>query len=123
MLFYCLICVRLKTFLMLKIERYRVLNANRWDKFIHSSNNGTIFHLKQFLNYHPEERFIDHSLVIIKREKYFQYSAAETRFKGETLVSHPGSSVGSFVVAANPFLTKCVSLDQKVKGLCYRTKI
>ena len=54
---------------MLKIERYRVLNANQWDKFVHSSNNGTIFHLKQFLNYHPEERFIDHSLVIIKREK------------------------------------------------------
>ena len=67
---------------MLKIERYRVSNANQWDKFVLSSNNGTIFHLKQFLSYHPEERFIDHSLVIIRREKIFSVlPAAEKTLK------------------------------------------
>tara|TARA_B100000886_G_scaffold339546_1_gene305347 strand:- start:1797 stop:2765 length:969 start_codon:yes stop_codon:yes gene_type:complete len=103
---------------MLKIERYKVSNANQWDKFVLSSNNGTIFHLKQFLNYHPEERFIDHSLVITKREKIFSvFPAAEKNLDGEkTLVSHPGSSVGSFAVPVNLSLANALALVKKLKA-------
>ena len=109
---------------MLKIERYRVSNANQWDKFVLSSNNGTIFHLKQFLSYHPEERFIDHSLVVIRREKIFSvFPAAEKNFKGEkTLVSHPGSSVGSFAVPLNLSLANALALVKKLKDYAEEQK-
>ncbi len=102
---------------MLKIERYRASNADQWDEFVLSSNNGTLFHLKQFLNYHPEKRFADHSLAIIKRGKLFSvFPAAEKDFNGEkALVSHPGSSFGSFVVPANLSLANALSVIEKLK--------
>lgn len=72
----------------------------RWDAFIDHSNNGTLFHRRKFLNYHPSDRFSDHSLIfekkghiigllpgIIKKEK-----------NKNILISHPGASVGSLVI-------------------------
>ena len=85
---------------MLKIEKYRSSDEDLWDSFIHSSNNGTLFHLRSFLNYHPKDRFIDHSLIITKKGKLFSvFPAAEQIINNNKfLVSHPGASIGSFVV-------------------------
>ncbi len=75
-------------------------NSPAWDNFVFSANNGTLFHTRRFLNYHPEERFNDYSLEFYKKEKLvsvFPAAIIETE-SSRTLVSHPGASVGSFVV-------------------------
>ena len=40
-----------------------------WEEFVISSNNGTIFHKRKFLSYHPPERFKDNSLLFINNNK------------------------------------------------------
>ena len=88
---------------MLKIRKYKETDRNHWDYFVGNSNNGTIFHLRRFLSYHPESRFKDHSLIIKKKQKIFAvFPAAEQNINSEKhLISHPGLSFGSFVVLNN----------------------
>ena len=84
---------------MLTIKRLTKKNYAAWDCFVKKANNGTIFHLRQFLSYHPDDRFIDHSIEFYKNNTLVSvFPAAESIIKGERfLVSHPGATVGSFV--------------------------
>ncbi|OIO66567.1 MAG: GNAT family N-acetyltransferase [Candidatus Marinimicrobia bacterium CG1_02_48_14] len=70
-----------------------------WEAFVTTANNGTIFHERKFINYHPPGRFVDHSLIIEKNGKPLAvFPAAEiVRDKKRWLISHPGASYGSFV--------------------------
>ena len=85
---------------MFTLHQYINQNESRWDQFVSSGNNGTLFHLRKFLNYHPQDRFQDHSILIEKKQKLFSVlPAAELIVDGKRiLVSHPGSTVGSFVI-------------------------
>ena len=56
---------------MINIERYNNSFSDEWEQIIQFSNNGTIFHKRKFLSYHPKDRFIDHSLVFYKNNKPF----------------------------------------------------
>ncbi len=84
---------------MITAKRYIDQNT-QWDGFVSSANNGTIFHTRRFLSYHPEERFTDHSIIFNKKGKTISVlPAAEISDNGERyLVSHPGASVGSIVI-------------------------
>lgn len=106
---------------MFEIYRYTESNQSLWDDFVPSANNGTLFHLRSFLNYHPKSRFIDHSLLINKKGKLFSvFPAAEKNINGKRyLVSHPGSSVGSFVVPENLSIADALDL---VKSLIVYSK-
>ena len=88
---------------MINIERYNNTFSDEWEQIIQFSNNGTIFHKRKFLSYHPKDRFIDHSLVFYKNNKPFTLlPAAEINESGKKiLVSHPGASMGSFVTPSN----------------------
>ncbi|MBA64783.1 MAG: GNAT family N-acetyltransferase [Candidatus Marinimicrobia bacterium] len=85
---------------MLTVKRHSKKNKLLWDRFVKASNNGTIFHLRRFLSYHPKNRFVDHSIEFYKKRTLFSvFPAAELNINGKNLlVSHPGSTVGSFVV-------------------------
>ena len=85
---------------MLTIKRHSKNNNVLWDSFVKNANNGTLFHLRRFLSYHPENRFVDHSLEFYKKNTLFSvFPATESNINGKNLlVSHPGSTVGSFVV-------------------------
>lgn len=76
-----------------------ILNKNEWDDFVDGSDNGTIFHKRKFLSYHPESRFIDHSLVVKKNDKLFSvFPAVELNREGKRIISsHGGASYGGFV--------------------------
>ena len=50
------------------VRQYMPSDENSWDNFVHSSSNGTIFHLRSFLSYHIDRKFDDHSLIIKKNE-------------------------------------------------------
>jgi len=75
------------------------LSNEEWDNFVDNSDNGTIFHKRGFLAYHPAGRFKDASFVVLKDNKVLAlYTAAVVEREGKkVLVSHPGASYGSFV--------------------------
>lgn len=82
------------------IETYYERDAELWDTFVQESNNGTLFHTRKFLSYHPSDRFKDRSLIFLKKGNPIALLPAadvETE-SGRMLVSHPGSSMGSVVV-------------------------
>lgn len=80
------------------ITRFDSQFEKQWDEFVNSSNNGTIFHLRRFLNYHPPGRFIDSSLIFQKKNQWLAvFPAAERMIDGKKmLISHPGASYGGW---------------------------
>ena len=88
---------------MLEFLRFQQDEEQAWDLFVPKTNNGTIFHLRSFLNYHPKSRFNDHSVMVKKKGSLFSLlPAAEQVLNGKkTLVSHPGATVGSFTLPEN----------------------
>lgn len=84
----------------LRIIPFQETWRDRFDAFVSSSRNGTIFHTRQFLAYHPEGRFRDASLLCLDGETIVGLlPAAERETQGKRiLVSHPGASYGGLVV-------------------------
>lgn len=78
-----------------EVIRYKPEWKSRWDEFVRNSNNGTMFHLQRFLEYHPANRFQWHHLIFLnKGEIIGLLPAAEM---GSTLESPIGASYGSIV--------------------------
>lgn len=85
---------------MIQIERYDKNRHDFWDQFVEIANNGTLFHERKFLNYHPRGRFMDHSLVFLEQGKAIAlFPAVDHRDENgkRILLSHGGSSYGGIV--------------------------
>ena len=52
------------------VNKFNQIDEKAWDNFVEQSSNGTLFHKRKFLNYHPPNRFIDHSLIFEKKRSY-----------------------------------------------------
>ncbi len=87
----------------IEIVRYHESQAEQWDAFVAQSRNGTAFHSRRFLSYHPHERFTDHSLLLRKDGHIVALlPAAEIVDQGKkSLISHPGASYGGLVLASD----------------------
>ena len=109
---------------MFKIKQYTESNESEWEKIVSQGNNGTLFHLRTFLSYHPSNRFIDHSLIIEKKKKLFSvFPAAEQVVKEKKyLISHPGSTVGSFVVPESLSIANAFELSSSLVKYAKRHK-
>ena len=109
---------------MFEIYRYTDSDQSLWDDFVPNANNGTLFHLRSFLSYHPCDRFVDHSLLVYKKGKIFSvFPAAEQEIDGKRyLVSHPGSSVGSFVVNENLSIADSIDLVKSLISYSKKSK-
>jgi len=96
----------------MEVKRFNPEFAEAWDRFVWDSNNGTIFHTRRFLNYHPPERFRDHSLIFEQNNKIVALMpAVERTEQGQTtLISHPGASFGGFVVGRDINLRRAFQL-------------
>lgn len=83
---------------LVELNQSKITN-NDWNDFVEKSDNGTIFHRKDFLSYHPPKRFKDNSLVFLKKEKLFAlFPAVDIELNDERILySHRGASYGSFV--------------------------
>jgi len=101
---------------MLDFLRFQSTEEQTWDLFVPKTNNGTLFHLRSFLNYHPKSRFNDHSLMVRKKGGLFSlFPAAEQILKGKkTLISHPGATVGSFTLPENLSIADSFNLVEKL---------
>ncbi|MBD3288356.1 GNAT family N-acetyltransferase, partial [candidate division KSB1 bacterium] len=87
----------------ISIEEYQPSFEDRWDSFVSQSNNGTIFHTRKFLSYHPPERFEENSLVFMKDNRILALFPATIRYEShrKILTSHRGASYGGFVTKYN----------------------
>ncbi len=109
---------------MIKLIRFNESEHKFWDKFVQEANNGTIFHERKFLNYHPKERFNDHSLIFMEKNKPIAlFPAVDIMLEGKrTLLSHRGSSYGGVVqpvsqgVEKNVKIVKALSKYAKQEG-------
>lgn len=81
------------------VSRYQQSFQEEWDRYVRQANNGTLFHLRRFLGYHPPGRFQDHSLIFTGPKGLLAlFPAAEQEASGQRhLVSHPGASYGGLV--------------------------
>lgn len=81
------------------IIRFTEEQADCWDDFVWQANNGTLFHTRAFLAYHPPDRFIDHSLIFQNAGKTIAVFPAVDWLldKKRMLISHRGASYGGLV--------------------------
>ena len=97
---------------MITFKRFVEAQSQQWEAFIGDSNNGTLFHRRKFLNYHPKDRFEDHSLMAYKKDKLLSIFPAAVNIEDgkRLLISHPGASMGSFVVPVNLSIADAMEL-------------
>lgn len=88
----------------MNIIRYEQSHEKIWDKFVNEqSANGTFLQTRAFLNYHPEGRFKDCSLIILPDQDlydiYAVVPACEYAEDGKKVFhSHLGSTFGGVVI-------------------------
>ena len=89
--------------MMYTIKHYEQHMEKTWDEFVNTmSVNGNFLHTRNFLNYHPEGRFKDASLVVYdEKEKLAAVvPACEVEEDGKRVFfSHKGSTFGGIVIS------------------------
>lgn len=96
-----------------RIEKYTAIIEKQWDDFVlKESINGTFLQTRRFIQYHPENRFIDHSLVIYKGNTIVAcILACELKeAAGKRFFSHKGTSYGGIVVSPNIYNASGISV-------------
>lgn len=81
----------------ISVHPYTPADRAEWDDFVERSNNGTMFHLQKFLDYHPEGKWNFHHLMFREEGRLVGVLPAGLNAKGE-LWSPVGASYGSIVV-------------------------
>jgi hypothetical protein len=81
----------------------------RWDTFVLNSNNGTMFHLQKFFDYHPKGRFNWHHLVFLEKKEIIAVLPGAAM--GSTFESPIGASYGSVVTNVISFATALELVD------------
>lgn len=95
----------------LALLEYKPTMATLWDDFVmHQSVNGTVFHTRNFINYHPPDRFTDRSILIKDYKKDKLICVVPVCEKGDGFFSYTGSSYGGPVIHPSFYTVKC--LDQ-----------
>lgn len=81
------------------VVKYSEAFHEQWESFVAHSLQGTLFHTRAFLAYHPAERLQDTSLLFFKKEKLLAILPAAFVQKDaeRVLVSHPGASFGGLL--------------------------
>lgn len=107
---------------MIRVEKYSEADRDAWDAFVSNSINGTFLGTKTFLDYHPPERFVDHSLIV-KRGSHIVavIPACESLDdKKKSFVSHAGITYGGLIFQGNPLISEVhevvVAMEQYLVG-------
>jgi len=79
------------------IKKYEKENLEEWENFVLKSNNGTIFHLQRFLEYHIEGKFDFSSYMIYYGGKLVAVLPGGYKNGNEIYWSPLGASYGSLV--------------------------
>lgn len=86
---------------MFEVIKYDSSMKEKWDKFVmEESLNGTFMQTKNFLDYHPEGKFEDCSLLITHKGNTACVIPACVDIQGDKKIfySHRGSTYGGFII-------------------------
>lgn len=78
------------------INKYSNELEKIWNDFVNSQCFGTIYHTRQFINYHPNDRFIDESILIFDNDELICVLPVCKR--GEGYFSYSGATYGGPVI-------------------------
>lgn len=98
---------------------YQAKHRTQWDEFVLHSNNGTMFHLQQFLDYHPAGKFNFHHLMFFEDDKLISVLPGGLLSPG-VYESPLGASYGGFVLHDSSF-DQCLGLADAL--LAYATSV
>lgn len=100
------------------------LSDKEWDDFVEVSDNGTIFHKRKFLGYHPKGRFKDASLVFLKDGKILSLFPAVDIVRGDkkVLSSHSGSSYGGYVYKETFNVKEAFTVVEQLESFARKNK-
>ncbi len=73
----------------------------KWDDFVLRSNNGTMFHLQKFFDYHPENKFQFNHLIFLENNEIVALLPGS--LKNGVFESPVGASYGSIVIGDYSF--------------------
>lgn len=73
----------------------------KWDAFVLKSNNGTMFHLQKFFDYHPENKFQFNHLIFLENNEIV--ALLPGALKDGVFESPVGASYGSIVIGDYSF--------------------
>ena len=98
---------------MLRVRKYTDEDEQTWDAFVNKSSvNGTFLQTRNFLNYHQEGKFNDHSLIIYSEKSVNDIHAVVPACVIDdgtiSLVSHPGSTFGGFIIHRDRYQVQAV---------------
>lgn len=102
------------------VEEYRPEYRHEWESFVLRSNNGTMFHRLQFLDYHPPGKFRFHHLMFRYRGKLVGVMPGGLTDDERVLWSPVGASYGGIVTEDIPF---ALALDLVDALLAYGRRI
>ncbi len=80
----------------IQVRPFRPEDKAQWERFVLSSNNGTMFHRQQFLAYHAPGKFTFHHLLFFRSGQLL--SVLPGGIIDEAFWSPVGASYGSFVL-------------------------
>jgi hypothetical protein len=108
----------------LEIIPYQEAHREEWENFVSQSNNGTMFHTRRFLSYHPYGRFQDHSFLFTEKNKIVAlFPAVEKIIEDKrVLISHQGASYGGFVYPENLSVRMAFDLVKALIFYCKQQK-
>lgn len=97
-----------------RIETYNKNKKREWDRFVREQSvNGTLFHTRSFLSYHPKERFSDRSIILHHDDH--PVCVFPACVEDGAIFSHSGSSYGGPIVAREYYrIKKLVPLLHKI---------
>ncbi len=87
----------------MEIVKYTPEYKELWDDFVENSNNGTMFHLQRFFDYHPKDRFDWHHLMFFDKGKLV--AVLPGTLEDGLFESPIGASYGSIVTKDVKFKT------------------
>lgn len=106
---------------MIEVKKYDKAFENEWDDFLRASVNCTFMQERKFLNYHPIDRFADHSLIFRENKRVIAViPAAEIQQpdKSRIFISHPGASHGGLLIQPALSTKKCMELTRSFIKYC-----
>ncbi|WP_303317676.1 GNAT family N-acetyltransferase [Flavivirga abyssicola] len=96
----------------MEIKRYDSTQKTVWDEFIPKSKNGVFLFYREYLDYH-KDRFTDHSLIILKKNKIIALFPANEN--NNQILSHGGLTFGSLIMSHDVRATEVLNIFLKIK--------
>lgn len=87
---------------------YQPQHRAQWDDFVAAANNGTMFHLQQFFDYHPPGKFNFHHLLFFEEDRLISVLPGGLHAP-DVFESPVGASYGGFVLHDASF-DQCLGL-------------